>query len=63
MKEQAPIQNQFRKLQVDLPPIRKENNLFWWLAGISLAVLFLAITVHYYVAYKKASSPTILNHP
>ena len=56
MKEELPVINDFRKLHIDLPPVRKENSTFWWLAGIALAVCFLALTLHYYTAYKNASS-------
>jgi hypothetical protein len=63
MTEKAPIQDQFRKLQVELPPVRKENSLFWWLAGIALAVCFLTITVHYYTAHRKGHTSTLIDKP
>ena len=59
MKETPTIQKEFRKLNVKLPPPQKENSVFWWLAGIALAVSFLALTLHYYVAHKKATSISV----
>ncbi|ANE51896.1 hypothetical protein [Flavisolibacter tropicus] len=53
MGEEPTIQNEFRKLDIELPRIRRENSLFWWLAGIALAVCFLALTLHFFMLYKK----------
>ncbi|HYH14431.1 MAG TPA: hypothetical protein VD794_04385 [Flavisolibacter sp.] len=53
MEKEPAIQDQFRKLDIELPPIRQENNLFWWLAGIALALCVVALTLHYYVLYKQ----------
>jgi len=57
VEKEPTIQNTFRKLEVDLPPIRQENNLFWWLAGIALALCVLALTLHYYVLDKQHKPP------
>jgi hypothetical protein len=51
----------FRKLHVPIPPIRRENSLFWWLAGIALAVCFLALTLHFYAQYKKQQQHSFHN--
>lgn len=53
MQEASEKHTAFRKLHVSLPPIRQENSHFWWLAGIALAVCFLALTLHFYMRYKK----------
>ena len=63
MKQEPAITSDFRKLHIDLPPVRRENSIFWWLAGTALAVCFLGITLHYYAAHKKAPAKMIYkNH-
>lgn len=53
MEKEPPIQSSFKRLEVDLPLVRQENNLFWWLAGIALALCVMALTLHYYALHKQ----------
>ena len=53
MEKEPAIQNQFRKLDIELPLTRQENSLFWWLAGIALALCIIALTLHYYALHKQ----------
>jgi hypothetical protein len=55
MEKEPTIQNQFRKLDMELPPMRQENSLFWWLAGVALALCAIALTLHYYALHKQQS--------
>jgi len=44
----------FRKLNLPLPKPRRLDSVFWWLAGIAIAVLFLACVAMAYMAHRHA---------
>lgn len=45
-------EKQFRSLNIPANRPRRVYTVFWWLAGIALAVLFLACTAMAYFAHR-----------